>query len=71
MKCPYCDKELREGYISSSTIEWIPNQGVPRMKYRDDKATGFRLGKHSLFGSDKHSAYFCDACNKLIIDCND
>ena len=68
MDCPYCKKEMTEGYIppKSSIINWNP---------ADEKQGLFIFSGPSKNGvvitySKKRTAYLCRDCNKMIIDFN-
>lgn len=70
MECPYCKKEMIEGYIygESYALKWLP---------ADKELLGgtFALGgiklKSSMFGGRQNvKAFNCLDCNKLIIDLN-
>lgn len=67
--CPICNKNILKGYIESPVIEWIPEGGSSKIVYSSKKTNGFRLGKHSFFDMKKTEAYFCEFCNKIIIEC--
>lgn len=70
MKCPYCNQELRDGYIPASSIEWIPQYDEPHIRYKQDKSNGFRIGSHSFGNMKKQPACYCGKCNVIIIDCS-
>ncbi len=69
MNCPYCNKELLEGYIPTQALEWVPKNGEPKLKYTANKDDGFRIGKHSFFDAKHQIAFYCNSCEKIIIDC--
>lgn len=70
MRCPYCDGEMRDGYIPTYSMEWIPQFDTPHLKYKPDKSNGFRIGKHSFGNMKKQPACYCATCHKIIIDCS-
>ena len=71
MKCPYCQEEMRLGYIPNGEqpVQWIPNgerpsvlsfsiaeQGVPLInQFKPLKANGY-----------KAEAYYCSNCKVII-----
>lgn len=68
MKCPYCEKEMEQGYIQCRDgVTWTPKkQPIAALSV---------LGKGSLSltnGAAENSrtvyAYRCDRCKKVIID---
>lgn len=69
MTYPYCKKALLEGYIPTQSLEWVPKYGEPKLKYNENKNEGFRMGKHSFLDAKRQIAFYCDSCEKIIIDC--
>ena len=70
MNCPYCGMKMREGYIPTPAIEWVPQFGSPQLIYKKDKSNGFRIGKHAFTNAKKQPAEYCPACDMLIVDCS-
>ena len=70
MTCPRCCAQMREGYIPTPSIEWIPKFGSPHLIYKKDKSNGFRIGKHAFTNHKKQPADYCAVCNILILDCS-
>ncbi len=72
MKCGYCQNEMKEGWIPTAAIEWIPCDGELKLRYdKQEKEKGFRLGKHQFFDKKKQKAWYCSICDVILIDCKD
>jgi hypothetical protein len=70
MKCPYCEKEMKLGYIDVyDTLSWSPAGESRRggTKYAVAK-NGIILAKYPLLLPASKEAYYCRACEKIIID---
>lgn len=66
MKCGYCNHNMIQGWISTSAIEWVPDDGEPKLRYdKQEKEKGFRLGKHQFFDRKKQKARYCPICDRL------
>ena len=65
MKCPYCDKEMKEGKLACSRfdISWVSKEG----HFWNKETVYIR----ELFDCGMPKAYFCEESNKIIIDLND
>ncbi len=62
MQCPYCKKELSEGYIPASkmALMWLPENGkVPATVFNKTK-TGVNLTKVPVWHMQKAKSYYCD-----------
>lgn len=71
--CPYCHGNMREGYVNTLDVYWIPKGYNPRPWYPKDKSKGFSLRRYGIkkpFHTVAVNADFCPTCNKVIIDCN-
>lgn len=71
--CPYCHGDMREGYVNTLDVYWIPKGHRPRLWSPKDKSKGFQLRRFGLkkpFSRVAVNADFCPTCNKVIIDCN-
>ena len=69
MECPFCHKEMKEGFVratGSGGICWINeevNYGAPR------SADGFfQIGKAPYLKGDCLPAFNCGACQRILID---
>lgn len=72
MKCAYCQTEMKEGWIPTSAIEWVPCGNELRLFYdKQNKEEGFRLNKHHFFDKKKQKAWYYPDCDILIIDCKE
>jgi hypothetical protein len=71
MKCPYCGKEMPEGYIynGQQPIQWLPKGIMPaRIKFtKRDEGVDLK-NKFSFFKESGYSAeaFYCYACNIII-----
>ena len=68
MKCPICNNEMQEGFLTSnSVIRWFPLETCNKKIRLFDK--GARLIGELKFlgqGTKVPNAYFCETCNKVI-----
>jgi hypothetical protein len=65
MKCPYCDKEMKEGKLawSQTSLLWRSKEG----HFWNKETVYIR----EPFDCGMPKAYFCEESNKIIIDLND
>ena len=69
MKCPYCNKEMKEGFIRA-----LSRGGVCWVNEKDDWSAprsdaGFlQLGNAPWLKTDGVPAFNCDSCKHIIID---
>ena len=65
MKCPYCDKEMKEGKLawSQTSLLWRSKEGHFWNKEK--------VYIYEIFDYEKPKAYFCKKSNKIIIDLNE
>lgn len=71
MKCPYCSKEMKCGYLynDNQPLQWIPEGRRPSLfNYSVADYAVELYNKYSLFKTGGYSAetYYCDACNVII-----
>lgn len=70
MNCPYCNQEMRLGYIEAQNLlSWTP---------KEEKSIGLTLWARSLnsiklagfpfIRAASVDAYYCSNCQKIIID---
>jgi hypothetical protein len=73
MKCPYCDNEMKKGYIFNPRmpVYWYPENEKPGFTVFSAPYNGVKLSKFPLFRSAKAIAHYCDACKKIVIDENE
>lgn len=67
MMCPYCGKQMKNGYIQSAReIFWSTQK-----KKLFFKAMGREDKPLASFGWNGSSAiaFYCDNCRKVVIDC--
>ena len=72
INCPYCNKKMEEGFISSPyVILWMHKEAKFELfKEPPLHKKSIQLGKHSLMSGCKVIAYCCHECNKVVIDYN-
>jgi hypothetical protein len=67
MLCPYCNKEMENGYIQSGTIIiWTPKKHKISLLPRND-GRDIHLAKKPLGGATVY-AYRCNDCKRIIIN---
>lgn len=73
MKCPYCGKEMDEGFMVSPQFDfcWTPKDKKPRTFVNHPREYEVMLKKRNFFKSTKLKVYRCSNCGKEIIDEND
>lgn len=68
MECPYCKKEMLDGYIPAShmALMWIPeNEKVPLTVFNKTRV-GVNLTKLPISKMQKAKSYYCSDC-KIVI----
>ena len=67
MKCPYCNKEMRRGYIRTinQKLLWTPEE---EGFLNSGSVNSLPLGKFSRMDGAKVTAYYCKECEKIIVD---
>ena len=71
MKCPFCDKEMQEGFVRGvsrglrkSSVYWNDEYNKPTLF-----SNGLKLrADHYDFGFPAIKAYRCDDCQKVIME---
>ena len=73
MNCPYCNNEMKKGYIGSrrEVLSWTPENERKDFNIWAVSPHGVKLGKYSVFSGSKVISYCCESCNKVIIDVNE
>ncbi|CCV64386.1 conserved hypothetical protein [Alteracholeplasma palmae J233] len=69
MICPYCKKEMEEGFIPAITMrnQWIKKDGkIPATIFTTSK-DGFAISEFPLFTRKKTIANYCSECETIII----
>ena len=70
MSCPYCSKSMKLGFINQDryALKWIPeeNDKGPLLQWF---AKGIKLT--SALKSGQLEAFYCEDCQKIIIDTGD
>ncbi|VEU81265.1 PF20097 family protein [Haploplasma axanthum] len=69
MECPYCNKEMEEGFIPASRMrnQWIKKGGkMPSTVFGTSK-DGFALSEMPVWKTKKTISYYCYNCNIVII----
>jgi ssDNA-binding Zn-finger/Zn-ribbon topoisomerase 1 len=59
MKCPFCESEMVEGYITGNYVFWSPDS------FKIFMFTRKKAGELKLTGE---RAYKCENCKKVMID---
>lgn len=70
MNCPYCNNEMKRGYISAyNRLSWTPEGEIARGATKWAKSpNSILLADYFLIGAAKVNAYYCNRCKKIIID---
>ncbi|WP_099469890.1 PF20097 family protein [Konateibacter massiliensis] len=65
MKCPYCSKEMEEGYIPSDrySLKWINKNKKSKWPLLNEK-----IKLTSILTEPYVEAFHCSECEKIIID---
>ena len=69
MKCPYCNKDMKTGYVRAlgrGGICWVSEKcdwGAPR-----SDEDFLQLGKAPWLSADSVPAFKCDLCDMIIIN---
>lgn len=64
MKCPFCQKEMRNGRLESGRLTaWTPNDSPTVLGFRTEKSV--TLG-NPLFGCSLPAAY-CPDCGQMVV----
>ena len=72
MTCPYCNKDLIEGYIySPRTLSWTTGKLKTFSEYSLTKEGNVVLSETGLIHPAKVIAYNCSSCKKIIISYGD
>lgn len=69
MVCPYCKKEMLNGYIPASkmALMWIPdNEKVPPTIFNKTSG-GVNLTKVPFWRIQKAKSYYCSDCKIVIV----
>lgn len=68
MECPYCKKEMIEGYIygESLALKWLPAD--KEFLGGTFAVGGIKLKSNTFWGRQNVKAFNCLDCNKLIIN---
>ena len=68
MKCPYCGKEMMNGFlISSRDITFTDDYNINR-SFRIKKCNDLELSKGSGLSLSHCTAFHCSSCKKIVID---
>ena len=69
MKCPYCEREMRKGYLhcSDQPVQWIP-EGVKPSIWKTGLAEGaVELGDSSFWSGYRADSFYCAACKFVVV----
>ena len=68
MKCPYCDKDMSEGYLYSESQpnQWLPAKKKPSIWRWTVATDGVELNNKQGITGFKATAYYCNDCHIVI-----
>lgn len=68
MQCPYCNKELKKGYIQSARpIFW--GEEKHKMSFKPEGDAEFNLSRGTgFFTGCVGEAYCCQKCKRIVIE---
>ena len=68
MNCPYCNKEMKEGYIMQGryAIKWRPIEEYSNIIKAVFSKDGIKLT--SFMNNTEARTFYCSDCRKFIID---
>ncbi len=68
MKCPYCNNDMKQGYIQSNNgLTWAPKRHlIPALSFYDKN--GILLTNEGSDNFQTVYAYNCDECKKVVIE---
>ena len=69
MNCPYCQQEMRSGYLQNSVqpVQWIPAGGKPSIWMGEPAKDGVQLGDGTYFKGYTAKAHYCAKCGIVIV----
>ncbi|HEY5583249.1 MAG TPA: PF20097 family protein [Ruminiclostridium sp.] len=71
MRCPYCNKDMKQGVIQSPyQISWLPKK-AKLFTAAELHEGAIILSERSFLKGSCVKAYCCDGCKKVIIDYGD
>ena len=65
-KCPYCQKQMKSGYVQSSHQIYF-NEGKRRVFASGDLKSKC-ISQFSLMKAPAVKAYCCEDCKKIVLD---
>lgn len=70
MNCPYCNNEMKRGYISAyNRLSWTPEGEIARGATKwAQSPNSILLAEYFLVGAAKVNAHYCNSCKKIVID---
>ena len=72
MKCPYCEKEMEQGFIQSHhEISWKKGDKRPLFGRAQFHEGSVILSELSFMKGSAVTAFLCRDCQKVIIDYSD
>ena len=66
MKCPWCEKEMTEGFINSSRNVIFSEKPNEALFFLNDKEN-IGLTQHN-WTRPSAKAYHCESCKKVVVD---
>ncbi len=69
MKCPYCEREIRKGYLNNTDqpIQWIPEGAKPSIWKTGVAKAAVVLSEEPFWTGYRADAYYCPACKVVIL----
>lgn len=68
MKCPYCDKEMEQGFLQGmKRVAWVKKQHKVSLLPKE----GEILLENNTFKDFIFSAQICKGCKKIVVDYSD
>ncbi|MBU5484357.1 hypothetical protein KQI86_08450 [Clostridium sp. MSJ-11] len=69
MKCPYCEGEMKRGFIRGEkySLKWVPEEKKNAIFLSLVK--GIKLS--NLYDTDGVESFCCENCKKILIDIED
>lgn len=71
MICDRCKNEMKEGYIPTYGVEWLPKYAKQKLIYNRNKEEGFAVGRRRQLVFKQQPAWYCSECDIIVIDCKD
>jgi len=72
MNCPYCKKEMKEGFIPAikMALQWLPKGGKLPLTIFQVAKGGVKLSKMPGWTYEKAESFYCEDCRIVITPVN-